>query len=307
MQMRSSASDASLPDAAEALLHVLRRRRVRRHYNPDRLAEWQIEALIEAGYWAPSGGNRRPVKFVVVDSQRQVRRVMAASPGIIGNPSALIILCIDWSKAPHLRIDDPRTTHPTHVDIGAAMQNILLAAEVLELGAGPVMSFHRATIRRLLHLPDEWTPLVIVTLGARADNRPETVEPATRERLDSVLIWDRSSSDGGRMLSKLDTGADVRAGLLEITIYLVAAARGNVDEPSGYGPLRLLEGAQRIVRLLDEAGLADDELRSFADQMTRKAVAITNDPVLARETADAVLEMLTPKVEDPDVESDASP
>ena len=109
------------------------------------------------------------------------------------------------------------------------------------------------------------------------------------------------------MLSKLDTGADVRAGLLEITIYLVAAARGNVDEPSGYGPLRLLEGAQRIVRLLDEAGLADDELRSFADQMTRKAVAITNDPVLARETADAVLEMLTPKVEDPDVESDASP
>ena len=100
MQMRSSASDASLPDAAEALLHVLRRRRVRRHYNPDRLAEWQIEALIEAGYRAPSGGNRRPVKFVVVDSQRQVRRVMAASPGIIGNPSALIILCIDWSKAP---------------------------------------------------------------------------------------------------------------------------------------------------------------------------------------------------------------
>lgn len=285
--------------AAEGTLGLMRRRRATRQYAPGSLSESQLQALLEAGYLAPSGGNRRPVKFVVVDQPLQVRRIMAASPGILGNPSALIVLCVDWSKAPHLAIDDPRTTHPTHVDVGAAMQNILLAAEALELGAGPVMSFHRATVRRLLHLPNDWTPLIIITLGVRLSDSLRAAEPVASSRLSKVVMWERAPTEETRdeTLSKPDIQGDLRGALLELMVYLVAAARGNVDEGGGYGPLRLLEGAQRVARLLEDAGLADEEVKQFSANVTRLAMKITKNPELTRQTADETLEMLTSKLE----------
>lgn len=300
--MNTVSSDIKTPQSdttADEILALIRRRRVIREYERGRPSKSQLDALIEAGYWAPSGGNRRPVKFAVVDRPLHVRRVMAASPGIIGNPSALIALCIDWSKAPHLAIDDPRTTHPTHVDIGAAMENILLTAEALSLGAGPVMSFHRATVRRLLHLPDDWTPLVLITLGVRSPESFREVEPAKSERLAKVVIWEQPATDETReeTFTKPESGDELRAALLELMVYLVTAARGNVDEGAGYGPLRLLEGAQRVARLLDDAGLADEELKNFATEMTRKAMDITKNPDLTRQTADDALEMLVAKLE----------
>jgi nitroreductase len=303
MSTAPSEVNPELPEIAHEILDLMRRRRVVRRYEAGSLSRSQLEALIEAAYWAPSGGNRRPVKFAVIDRPAQIRRVMAASPGILGNPSAVIALCIDWSKSPHLAIDDPRTAHPTHVDIGAAMENVLLAAEALGLGAGPVMSFHRATVRRLLKVPDNWTPLVLITLGARSPAALREVEPAGSERLSRVVIWEQSETceTRGESMGHPEPIEELRIALLELMVYLVAAARGNVDEGSGYGPLRLLEGAQRVANLLDDAGLADEELRTFATEMTGQAMRITKNPDLTRQTADATLEMLTAKLEAPDV------
>jgi hypothetical protein len=112
------------------------------------------------------------------------------------------------------------------------------------------------------------------------------------------VVWDQADAEGNEehTVRKLDEEG-ARNALLEIMLYLIAAARGNVDEAAGYGPLRLLEGAQRIARLLDEAGLADDELRDFANDFTKQAMEITQDPALTRQTADAALQMITGKLD----------
>ncbi len=85
---------------------------------------------------------------------------------------------------------------------------------------------------------------------------------------------------------------EVRSRLLELAAYLSSAARGNVDEAPGYGPFRLLEGTQRIIRVLANLGLSDKQLDLVAKDLTDNAMRVIGDPRLARQTADRVLALL---------------
>lgn len=49
--------------------------------------------------------------------------------------------------------------------------------------------------------------------------------------------------------------------LLKLFCYIITSARGCVEEPKLYGPLRLLDSMERIITLLDNEGLANDFLR----------------------------------------------
>lgn len=180
--------DKQHPNAGAVVEDVIRRRRVTRVFRAGPLDPQQLVRLAEAVYWAPSGGNRKPVRVVIVRGSEQLLQVVAVSPGIIGEPSALLVLCIDWGRSPHLEVDDARDTHSSHVDVGAAMENALLWAEAMDLGACPVMSFHRQSVKTILGLPEDWTPLVIVALGLR----PQQVRSGRGARpVREVIFWDR--------------------------------------------------------------------------------------------------------------------
>jgi len=53
----------------------------------------------------------------------------------------------------------------------------------------------------------------------------------------------------------------LRYELLKLFCYMITSARGCIDEPKAYGPLRLLDSVERIITLLDNQGLADDFLK----------------------------------------------
>ncbi len=275
---------------------VVRRRRVAREFRPEPIPRSHLELLVEAGCYAPTGGNRRPVRFVAVQSAQRIREILAASPGILGRPPALIALCLDWAAAPHLSVDDPRTSHSLHVDIGAAMQNILLMAEALDLGAGPVMSFHRRTVRSLLGLPEHWSPIIMIVLGSRTAPTAAAPQKTPAAKIEPFTVWvapDDESTDGSQDLAASRPRVHrVRDAILELMTYLAAAARGNVDESSGYGPLRLLEGAQRAAWLLSELGVQDEELSAYHNRITQDAMKILASPELTRSVADELLTLL---------------
>lgn len=62
------------------------------------------------------------------------------------------------------------------------------------------------------------------------------------------------------MQSKIEE-KKLRYELLKLYCYMITSARGCIDEPKAYGPLRLLDSVERIITLLDNQGLADDFLR----------------------------------------------
>ncbi|MHA1974506.1 MAG: nitroreductase family protein, partial [Candidatus Hodarchaeales archaeon] len=53
------------------LLELIKKRRSVRSYKNDKIAENDIETLLEAARWAPSAGNRQPVEIIVVKSHKQ--------------------------------------------------------------------------------------------------------------------------------------------------------------------------------------------------------------------------------------------
>jgi nitroreductase len=286
-------ADDDAIDRARALIEVARERRVTRSFAPGALERRELEVLLEAAWWSPSGSNRRPVRFAVVEDPRRVRQVLSVSPGILGQPAALLVLCLDWTRAPHLEVDDPRTTHALHVDAGATMENVLLAAEALGIGACPVTSFHRPAVRGLLGLPDDWTPLIIVILGRPAKARRPRKEVVVDDRIAEATVWiaarDAAAGDGAG--PEEVTPEALREALLELVLFLSATARVNVDESGNYGRLRLLEGAQRAVRALERFGLGDADLRAFERDLAGQALKILGDDEVARRTADDLLEL----------------
>jgi nitroreductase len=120
-----------------------------------------------------------------------MQRIIAAAPGIYGEPTAIVAVCIDWARSPHLEVDDARDTHSTYVDVGAAMQNMLLMAEALDLGACPVMSFHRPSLQTVLQLPQDWTPYVLIALGRRAQRKRPARSDNAESRLRKDVFWEK--------------------------------------------------------------------------------------------------------------------
>jgi hypothetical protein len=59
--------------------------------------------------------------------------------------------------------------------------------------------------------------------------------------------------------------AELAAALEEVVGFLVVSARGLMDEPAEYGPMRLLDAADRLVQTLDEQGLTTADTAAIRD------------------------------------------
>jgi hypothetical protein len=82
-------------------------------------------------------------------------------------------------------------------------------------------------------------------------------------------------------------GKDLDRGLYELLGYLLTSARGLLEEPGEYGPLRLVEGASRLAGLLAGSGSAYgpvvQELQAGIDA---GKFAVMSDPPAFQRTLD---------------------
>ncbi len=144
-------------------LDTIRSRRSIRSYTAEPLSDQDMQTILQAAADAPSASNAQNWKFVTLQNPQKIASLRAFSPGIIGMPAALILLCLDHSLAV-LRPEGKLNRMP-YYDIGGAMQNILLAAHDLGLGACASGSFQEKPIRVFLQLPDSWELCLLICLG----------------------------------------------------------------------------------------------------------------------------------------------
>ena len=154
---------------------IMQRRSVRR-YKEKPFPMEELTLLVEAARWAPSAGNSQPWEFVLINDEKTVRALKSVSPGWLKPAPALIVMCINKK----------RKTDWSLIDVGAAMQNILLYAHSRDYGCCPIGSFVVDTVKELLELPQHLEPVLFITVGI-SDEKP----PATK-RLPSVeLVFKR--------------------------------------------------------------------------------------------------------------------
>lgn len=142
---------------------IMKRVSVRAFTNQE-VEEEKIETLLRAAMQAPSAGNQQPWEFFVVKDRDVITSLAACSPYAKAAQSApLVIVPVMRAK------DNMRFPECAPLDMSAAVENILLAAQDLGLGAvwmgiAPVRERIEA-VSDVLHLAEGVTAFALIPVG----------------------------------------------------------------------------------------------------------------------------------------------
>lgn len=145
------------------LQDIIRGRRSIRSYEDTPIDSQVLVELVEAGVWAPTGGNLQAWRFVIVTDKPVMKKVKMVSPGLLGDPPAAIAICQD--------MDEVETRggklgmEIIQMDTAMCAQNIMLSAYERGLGTCAVASFHRNGVHKILGLPERIVPQLLVSVG----------------------------------------------------------------------------------------------------------------------------------------------
>lgn len=160
---------------------LLDRRTVRR-YTSLPVPRATLDELCEAARWAPSGVNNQPWRFVTVEAREKLDELAGFTKyaKILNTCTAAIAVFLDTSKIYHREKDIQ--------SIGAALENILLAAHARGLGGcwlGEILN-RRQEVEQALGVLPEMELMAVVALG-----HPDPEDTSTRKgrvELDELIL-----------------------------------------------------------------------------------------------------------------------
>jgi nitroreductase len=167
-----------MPEAYEAIL----KRRSVRSFTEEPVRDELIEAILKAGQRAPSGKNNQPWRFVIVKDKEMRMRIAGETlyGSIVAHAPVVIPVFID-RQAVYDTLKD-------HQAIGACLENMLLAAQALGLGAvwlGEILK-NKEAVRKHLGLESRYDLMAVLAIG---HPREKEREPRTsRKPLEEVLL-----------------------------------------------------------------------------------------------------------------------
>jgi nitroreductase len=158
-------------------------RRSIRSFTDQPVEPHEVETMLEAGRWAPSGKNNQPWRFLVVSGDDPRRSGLAGATkysAIV--EQAPVLLCVFLHK--------PTMYAPVkdHQSAGACIQNILLSAHAQGLGAvwlGEIIN-QESEVMRVLGLDSgEYELMAVVAAG-----RPAREGSSSRRPLSELMLED---------------------------------------------------------------------------------------------------------------------
>ena len=162
---------------------IVSRRTVRR-FKPQAVPREALERIVDAGRLAPSASNMQPLAFVVVESREKRERIFpclkwAATIAPEGDPrpgqepAAYVVTLVDT------RVREKMFEY----DVGAAMENMILAAMGEGVGSCWLLSVDRDKVREILGVPAEYRIDCVLALGYPDE------EPVAEEMGGSHRYW----------------------------------------------------------------------------------------------------------------------
>jgi nitroreductase len=164
------------------VLEAIYKRRSIRHFTREPVPRETILEIIRAGSWAPSGLNNQPWRFAIVTEPELKTKFEGLTRycGIIAQSQALIPVFVDREAMYNPTKD--------YQSMGACLQNMLLAAHSMEIGAvwlGEILK-NGDKVRELLNLPGTLELMAVIAMGHPA-KRDQTSE---RKSIEEVIVFD---------------------------------------------------------------------------------------------------------------------
>lgn len=181
--MKPAVPDNKMGKKAEALDVILSRRSIRQ-FQPKPVAESILKSIVNAARLAPSAGNLQPLEFIAIRHKAQRSRVFpclrwAAYIAPEGNPKpghepqAYVVVLVNS------RIRNSEYER----DVGAAVENMILAAWAQGVGSCWLVSIEKKKLRTLIRVPDYYWIDSVLALGYPDEN------PVVETMNSSVQYW----------------------------------------------------------------------------------------------------------------------
>ncbi|ABO35509.1 nitroreductase [Methanococcus maripaludis C5] len=185
------------------VLETIKNRRSVRKFKKDQIKDSEIEAIIEAAIYAPTALNEQPWHFTVIQNKNLLdeintvsKKTLAENPtsmknlpesliNAMGNPKYNIIY-----EAPTLIIvSGNKNAHSAIVDCSAAIQNMLLAAESMNIGSiwlGLVRPYFTTENVKKLNIPEDFEPYYGIAFGYKLMETPKSAPERRKDVINYV-------------------------------------------------------------------------------------------------------------------------
>lgn len=182
------AAKKSKSTVTEDLLAVIQKRRSVRVYKTGKVSDEQLQMILEAARWAPSGANTQPWELVVTRDRKKMKRIRAIydnewrerkredpvnykglKKDYVGDVSAIILVCGDpRTKNVYLTTRQPADREKLfQASIANAVQQMMLVAASMNLGTVwvSVREEVEPELRELFAVPQPLRLLWVVPVG----------------------------------------------------------------------------------------------------------------------------------------------
>jgi nitroreductase len=144
----------------------------------DTLSEESLLKILEAGRLAPSSKNAQPWHFVVIRNKETLGRIASLTPtgAHIGKAPLAIAVLMDGAKLPE-------------IDGARAIQNMVLQAWDLGIGACWVTNFYEDAVKDILGAPQRMKLVSVIPFGYPTE--PKTNRKKIRKPLKEVVSCEK--------------------------------------------------------------------------------------------------------------------
>ena len=189
------------------LFEAIKHRRSIRKYTEDPVDDEAIEAILEAGRWAPSWSNTQCWRFIVVRDpdikakvaeslvKFKIKGELVENPGIkiINSVPVLIVVCAEMGKSGGPPGSGGGVEFITDkgdwfmFDTALAVQNMVLAAHGLGLGTVIIGTFDAVKAEKALGVPEGFRVVTLFPVGipAKEGNAPP------RKEISEITFYDK--------------------------------------------------------------------------------------------------------------------
>lgn len=164
-----------------SFLDLLKNRYSLRNFSETPIEREKIEKCILAATLAPSACNKKPWRFIVVDDVSKKKELFEGAFDLVvpnnftSKAPCIVVACAEIDIIVHKLAGGFKKIDYHMLDMGAAIENLILEATELGIGSCWIGWFKQKSIKKILNLPRNFKIVSLIALGypSESENRKE--------------------------------------------------------------------------------------------------------------------------------------
>ena len=176
------------------IIEIIKKRHSTRDFKDKAIGRQMIFSIVEAARLSPSACNAQPWRFVVVTDKSLLKDIVyKGMGGVVPNKwalsaSVIIVGCAVLNLLTHRIGETVKGIHYHQIDMGIAMEHMVLRATEMGLGTCWIGWFKERKIKKILNIPKDWK---IISLLAMGYSQKESSSDTSRLDIDNILFFNR--------------------------------------------------------------------------------------------------------------------